>query len=64
MLICKATEKNTDLDKCKYTGYGIGLDSLGEYSLPDGSVGKMLSSLELIWALLCTLIRERYFNSW
>ena len=42
MLTCKATEKNTDLDKCKYTGYGIGLDSLGEYPLPEGSVGKML----------------------
>ena len=32
--------KNTDLDKYKYTGYGIGFDSRGEYPLPDGSVGK------------------------
>ena len=37
--ICK-TKKNTDLDKYKYTGYGIGFDSHGEYSLPDRSVGK------------------------
>ena len=37
--ICK-TKKNTDLDKYKYTGYGIGFDSHGEYSLPDGSVCK------------------------
>ena len=32
--------KNTDLHKYKYTGYGIGFDSRGEYPLPDGSVGK------------------------
>ena len=31
---------NTDLDKCKYTGYGMGFDSRGEYYLPDVSVGK------------------------
>ena len=32
--------KNVDLDKYKFTGYGIGFDSCGEYSLSDGSVGK------------------------
>ena len=32
--------KNTDLDKYKYTGYGIGFYSRGEYSSPDGSVVK------------------------
>ena len=32
--------KNTDLDKYKYTCYGMGFDSRGEYSLPDDSVGK------------------------
>ena len=32
--------KNVDLDKYKFTGYGIGFDSCGEYSLPDGSLGK------------------------
>ena len=32
--------RNADLDKHKYTDYGIGFDSHGEYSLPDGSVDK------------------------
>ena len=32
--------KNTDPGKYKYTGYDIGFDSSGEYSSPDGSVGK------------------------
>ena len=32
--------KNTNLGKYKYTGYVIGFDCRGEYSLPDGSVGK------------------------
>ena len=32
--------KNTDLDKYKYACYGIGFDSHGEYSLPEGSIGK------------------------
>ena len=31
---------NADLYKYKCTGYGIGFDSRGEYSLPDSSVGK------------------------
>ena len=29
--------KNTDLDKYKYFGYGIGFDARGRYSLSDGS---------------------------
>ena len=32
--------KNIDLDKYKNTGYGIAFESRGEFSLPDGSVGK------------------------
>ena len=32
--------KNADPDKYSYSGYGIGFNSRGEYSLPDGSVGK------------------------
>ena len=35
----KITE-NPDLDKYKYSGYGIGFDSHSEFSLPDGSMGK------------------------
>ena len=32
--------KNADLDKNKYSGYGIGFDSRSELSLPDGILGK------------------------
>ena len=32
--------KNTDPDKYKYSGYGIGFDSRSEFSFIDGSVGK------------------------
>ena len=32
--------KNADIDKHVYTGYVIGFDSLSEFSLPDGSMGK------------------------
>ena len=51
----KLTE-NTYLDKYIYTGYGIGFDSRGEYSLIFGSIGKNVIFLELIWAHLCILI--------
>ena len=36
--ICKA--KNSDLDKSKYTGCGIGFDSRSEFLFTDGSYGK------------------------
>ena len=32
--------KDTDPDKYKYSGYGIGFDSRSEFSLTDGSLGK------------------------
>ena len=32
--------KNADLDKYKYTGYGIGFDSCSEFFFTDGSNGK------------------------
>ena len=32
--------KNTVPDKCKCSGYGIGVDSRSEVSLPDGSMSK------------------------
>ena len=34
--------KNADLDKYKYSGYGIGFDSCSEYSLPYGNMGKIV----------------------
>ena len=32
--------KNADIDKNKYSGYGIGFDRTGVYLLPDGSFGR------------------------
>ena len=32
--------KNADPDKYSYSDYGIGFDTRGYYSLPDGSIGK------------------------
>ena len=32
--------KNADLDKDRYSGYGIGFASSLEFSLPDGTMGK------------------------
>ena len=32
--------KNADLDKNRYSGYGIGFDRIGVYLLPDGSFGR------------------------
>ena len=31
---------NGDLDKCKYSGYSTGSDSVSEFSFTDGSMGK------------------------
>ena len=32
--------KNSDVDKYKYCGYGLGFDSRSKFSLPDGSMGR------------------------
>ena len=32
--------KNADPNKYSYSGYGTGFYTCGQYSLPDGSVGK------------------------
>ena len=32
--------KNADLDKYKYSGYGIGFDSRSEFALPDDTMRK------------------------
>ena len=34
--------KNADPDKYSYSGYGIGLNTCGQYSLPDNILGKNL----------------------
>ena len=32
--------KNADVDKYEYSGYGIGFDSKGSYTHPDGRYGE------------------------
>ena len=32
--------KNADIDKCKYSGYGIGFDSRGSFTHPSGGDGR------------------------
>ena len=32
--------KNANLDKNRYSGYGLGFDRIGVYLLPDGSFGR------------------------
>ena len=46
--------KNADLDKYTYTGYGIGFDSLSEFSFTD-AMEKVSVLLELLWARLCII---------
>ena len=40
LFVCVKLAKNADPGKYAYTGYGTGFDSLSEFSLPDGSMGK------------------------
>ena len=47
--------KNSDPDKYKYNGYGIGYYSHSDFSFTGWCIGKMLLVLELIWAHLCIL---------
>ena len=51
--------KNTDVDKYKYSRYGIGFDSRGSFTHPSGGDGKLLLSLELICACLHLLITKQ-----
>ena len=34
--------KNTDIDTCKYSGYSIGLDTRGTFSVPGGGFGQKI----------------------
>ena len=52
------TKNNADPHKYKYCGFGIGFDSLSEFSFTDGSMGKKLFFLESIGSHLCILITE------
>ena len=48
--------KNANLDKYKYSCYGIGFDFRLEFLFTDGNFGKNVFIFELIWAHLWILI--------
>ena len=37
-----ALTKKTDIDKCGYSGYGIGFDRRSNFSFPDGGSGQIV----------------------
>ena len=51
--------KTTDIDKCKYSGYGIGFDSRRTFLFPSGKFAKNVIILVLIWVLLYMLITRK-----
>ena len=53
--------KNADIEKYKYSGYGIGFDRRSSFSFPSGGFGQFL---ELIRVLLFILIIKRHISSW
>ena len=56
--------KNTDLDKDKYSGYGIEFGSYSEFSSPDGTMEEMSLFLELTWAYLHVLLIRKKISEY
>ena len=59
------TTKNSDTDKNKYFGYGIGFDGKGVFSDPTGSFG---NNVEIFGVNTSSSVqidnKKRHFNSW
>ena len=47
-----ANTTNSNTDKWQYSGYGVGFDSTGSFTYPDGENGKMLLFLKLTSVIL------------
>ena len=47
------TAKNADIDKKKYSGYGIGFDRTGFYLLPSGRFGRnvIIFGVDMSWSV-------------
>ena len=59
--------KNADLDKYKYSGYGIGFGSRSEFPFSDESVGENVISFgadmsSVIWGLLAKKWGRAFFK--
>ena len=55
--------KNTYIDKYKYSGYGIGFDRCGSFSVPIGGFGQnvIIFGVDMSPSIH---VKKRYFNSW
>ena len=57
--------KNADIDKYKYSGYGIGFDRHGFFSHPSGGTGRNVIIFGVDMSLPVKIDnRKIYFNSW
>ena len=58
--------KITDIDKYKYSGYGIGFDSRGIFSFPSGKFGQnvIIFGVDISSSIHFDNKKKRYFNSW
>ena len=57
--------KNADINRYKYSGYGIGFDRHGSYSLPSGGNGRNVIFFEVDMSLSTKVDNreKRYFDS-
>ena len=58
--------KNADIDKYKYSGYGIGFDRHGFFSHPTGETGKnvIVFGVDLSSSAKIDNRKKIYFNTW
>ena len=57
--------KHPDIDQCNYSGYGIGFDRKGFFSLGD-DIGRnfIIFGVDMSSSPLIDNKKKRYFNSW
>ena len=58
--------KNADIDKYKYSGYGIGFDRHGFFSHPSGGTGRnvIIFGVDMSSSTKIDNRKKIYFNSW
>ena len=58
-------QKHVDVDQYKYSGYGIGFDRKGFYSIGD-KIGRsvIIFGVDMSSSSLIDNSKKRYFNSW
>ena len=58
--------KTFDIDKYKYSGYGIGFDRHSFFSHPRGGTGRNVINFggDMTWSAKIDKRKKRNFNSW